>query len=249
MSGEQIEFQVTAQQAVPQFNDENIVCPALSCQLLNASLTCLVGPHRPLLRAYLHMLAGINLPVTGRLTHFDQDISCLNTDELWKLRQHIGYFSGIAPSFSLHNVQMNILLPLLYHTNLSFKDGSLQAKRLLERLQCRFALDNFPAQLNHYERAQLSLARALILDPSLLILDLPFNDLGAEQREKMSVLLSTSLAFYCVCMIGGLQYPRFVEDNASQVIYISQHKIMKFTGWTSFKQCRDDEIEAFLGNL
>ncbi len=249
MSDKPPTIQVLAHQAVPQFEEDDTDCPALSCQLQHANLTCLVGPHRPQLRAYLHMLAGITRPKAGHLTVCEQPLSSLSPDTFLKFRQRIGYFSGTAPSFALHNVQMNILLPLLYHTNISFSEGSIKAKQLLERLHCQFSLDNVPTELNHFERAQLALARALILDPALLILDLPFNDLGAQQREKMSVLLSACLNAYCVCMIGGLQYPYFVEENASQVIYISQHKIVKFSGWAAFQHSQDNEIKAFLGVL
>ena len=87
------------------------------------------------------------------------------------------------------------------------------------------------------------------MDPGLLFLDIPFHDLGAKQREEMGKLLGKHIQNRAVCMIGGLQYTHFLGQHAKQIIFISEQKIIKFTGWRAFMQSEDQEVKALLSIL
>lgn len=234
---------VTAYDATPDTAGNNRLFPALSCQLFDSKLTCLVGPYRPQLRAYLLMLAGISRPTTGKVEVLGKSISELNQPQWRKLRCQIGYLSGVAPLQSGQHGLMNVMLPALYHATWSFQETIDKARALLSELNCQFDFTTPPSQLDSFQNAQVALARALILDPALLVLDVPFNNLGAREREKMGELLETYRHHRAVCMIGGLQYPHFLADHADQIVYISEHKIINFNGWTSFFMTEDPDVK------
>lgn len=222
---------------------------ALNCQLSDDHLTCLVGMYRPQLRAYLLMLAGIDKPMAGQVNVLGNIISELNQQQWQKLRRQIGYLSGMAPLHSTRHSLMNVMLPALYHTDLPLHAIIAKVQMRLDELNCRFELTAFPLQLSRLQQSQLALARALILDPLLLILDVPFNNLSVKEHEKMGELLAMCQHNRTVCMIGGLQYPHFLEHYAKQIIFISTHEIIKFNGWQSFIQADNAEIQALLGAL
>ena len=134
-----------------------------------------------------------------------------------QLRTKIGYISGGALLLSVQHGLMNVMLPALYHQQLSFREVADKARALLGKLGCDFELTTFPALLNSLQRSRIALARALILEPSLLFLDVPFHDLGANERETMGELLASQIPHRSICMIGGLQSPQFLEQHANQI--------------------------------
>ncbi len=235
--------------AVPYTTEINFPLLPLSCQLEPSTLSCLVGPHRAQLRVYLQMLAGISTPVKGWVSILGQQVSELDQHGWQKFRQKIGYLSGTAPLLSVQHGLMNVMLPALYHTDLSFAQATNKARAILEEINCEFDPTSYPAALNSFQRLQLALARALILNPEILFLDVPFNDLGAKEREKMADLLGRYKLNRTVCMIGGLQYPRFLERYAQQIIYISENKTIRFNSWESFLLTSDPEIRDLLNAL
>ena len=242
---------VIACDAVPYLeqNENEIELPHLNCQIQPSSLTCLVGPNHLYLKAYLLMLAGISNSLQGNITIFGEIVSTLDQTEWAKLRLKIGYFSGTSPLLSVQHGLMNVMLPALYEGHLSFREVADKAKVLLTELKCQVDPSTFPAMLNNFQRSQLGLARALILDPSLLFLDVPFHNLGAKEREIMGSLLEKFKKHRAICMIGDQQYSQFLKQHADQIIFISEHKIIKFNSWSAFMQSKDQDTQELLGTL
>lgn len=240
---------IHAYDAAPDPGESALTFPSLECEIPSSSLTCLVGPHRFQLRAYLQMLAGIIKPNTGKVEIFGRVVSELDQAAWRELRAQIGYLSGVSPLLSVQHGLMNVMLPLLYHGNLSFRETADKSRALLDELNCHFEPTLFPALLNSFQRSQLALARALILDPPVLFLDVPFHDLGAKQREKMGLLLGEHKQHRAVCMIGGLQYTHFLEQHANQIIFISEHKIINFNSWEAFMHTEDQDVKTLLSIL
>jgi len=240
---------IRAEQAIPYKMESSLNYPALTCQLHSSSLTCFVGPHRTQLRDYLQMLAGISKPERGVVSILGQQVSELDQLAWRKFRAQVGYLSGKAPLLSVQHGLMNVMLPALYHTDLSFREVADKARLLLAELNCDFEPTTYPAQLNSFQQVLIALARALLLDPHMLFLDVPFSDLGAKEREKMAGLLGRYIESHTVCMIGGLQYPKFLQKYAQQIIFISENKISSFNGWESFTQTDDLEFRDLLNIL
>jgi len=246
MSHSIIQASINADEAIPDAEGSTLNFPALNCQLQSSELTCLVGPDRAQLRAYLLMLAGISKPRGGQVEILGQQISQLDQQAWQSFRTQIGYLSGMSPLLSAQHALMNVMLPMLYHLDLSFHQTADKARALLAELDCHFDAKMFPAQLSIFQQAQVALARALILQPKLLVLDLPFNDLGAKERCEMAELLCKYKQNRVMCMIGGLQYPPFLQKHANQIVFISKHKIISFAGWQAFVESDDSEVQTLL---
>ncbi len=48
-------------------------------------------------------------------------------------------------------------------------------------------------------------------------------------------------------LIGGLQYPSFLEQHANQIIFIAEHKIINFNSWEAFVQTEEQDVKVGSG--
>ncbi len=119
------------------------------------------------------------------------------------------------------NALENVLLPLKD----SGSHHKSEALRLLRDMGLAGAESLYPEQLSGGMRQRVSLARALIIKPTLLILDEPFTGLDHELRESMKGLLESAV---CGKGIGILQITHHLEDiltGATRIFRLESGKL------------------------
>lgn len=126
----------------------------------------------------LELCAGLVAPTSGRVLWDGKDIAALSKEEIFLARQSMGYLFQVHALISNFTVIDNLALPL---RNRGVLDSGAIMKRVraeMENLMLSSAIDyRFPEALSSYERRAAALARALINDPAMLILDEPFAGL------------------------------------------------------------------------
>lgn len=135
----------------------------------------------------LGLIAGLDLPSSGEILIDGQDITKLNEDELAVLRgQRFGFifqnFNLIPTLTALENVSLAAELGGNAHTN-----GS--AKELLETVGLGHRILHYPAQLSGGEQQRLSLARAFINEPDIVLADEPTGNLDSKNGQHILELI------------------------------------------------------------
>ena len=137
----------------------------------------------------LRHIVGLLQPDSGRVFVDDAEITALSPSALAEVRQRIGFLFQNAALFDSITVAENVAFPLRRHTTLS--DGEVRA-RALEKLAAvglARAAESMPAALSGGMRKRAGLARAMALDPAILLVDEPSAGLDPVTSEEIDDLL------------------------------------------------------------
>ncbi|MDP2690131.1 MAG: ATP-binding cassette domain-containing protein [Deltaproteobacteria bacterium] len=142
----------------------------------------------------LKLLAGFMEPGGGSVRLFGKDISKLDAAGLNAVKKRMGFVFQDAVLVSNLKVMENVALPLLYHTNLSCEASMERAAGLLEAAGFRGDLWGLPDLLPVHARKEVAVARALSLEPELLVFENITAGLTEPEKERISSLILRYLA-------------------------------------------------------
>jgi putative ABC transport system ATP-binding protein len=167
--------------------DQEFIFPDLYCEA--GSTLLITGDSGKGKTTYLHLLAGLLQPTSGEILIDKTDLVSLSEKTTDKFRgKNIGlvfqksYF--IAALTVLENLQMASWLA-------TGKKHTKRAKRLLEQLGIENQASKLPSQLSIGQQQRVSIARALMNEPKVLLADEPTSSLDDKNAEKVIDLLTS----------------------------------------------------------
>ena len=125
----------------------------------------------------LRLIGGQVTAQTGSVEFEGQEISAMNTDQLMQARRRMGMLFQFGALFTDLSVFENVAFPLREHTNLSEELIRDLVLMKLNAVGLRGARDLMPSQISGGMARRVALARAIVLDPPLIMYDEPFAGL------------------------------------------------------------------------
>ncbi|MGQ9636976.1 MAG: ABC transporter ATP-binding protein [Thermodesulfobacteriota bacterium] len=137
----------------------------------------------------LHILGTIDRPTSGKVFYEGKDIFTLNEKELAHFRnREIGFvfqFHHLLPEF---NALENTMMPCLIQ-GIPKKEASIRAEAILALVGLQERLTHKPGELSGGEQQRVAVARALVLEPKVLLADEPTGNLDTKTGESIFKLL------------------------------------------------------------
>ena len=131
-------------------------------------------------RDLLMLAGGMAAPAAGEYFFHGCEMPIFEGEHLAE-RLRSGYVFDGGQLFNQLTVSENIALPLRYHKNLADTDTATAVRRMLELTELAAWADSTPGAITRTLRKRVGLARALILQPDVLLLDNPLSGLDARQ--------------------------------------------------------------------
>ncbi len=161
----------------------------VSIDIQKGSITSIVGSSGSGKSTLLHILGGLDKPDSGSVFWGDKLISSMNSDQLADFRnENIGFvfqFHHLLPEFTaLENVAMPALI-----AGESLEKASERAMSLLERFGVANRKNHRPTQLSGGEQQRVSMARALMNNPPLILADEPTGNLDDKNTTTILDML------------------------------------------------------------
>ena len=154
----------------------------LSVQALKGQITAVMGPSGTGKTTLLRLITAQIYAQSGQVRLFGENLADLNRGQLFALRRRMGMLFQNSALLTDINVFENVAFPLREHTDLP---ESLIRNLVLTRLNAvglRGAAALMPAELSGGMARRVALARAVVMDPELLIYDEPFVGLDPIAR-------------------------------------------------------------------
>jgi putative ABC transport system ATP-binding protein len=147
-----------------------------------------MGPSGSGKSTLLNMIGGLDRPSEGTVIIDGRDMAGLSDDELTRLRREkIGFifqFFNLLPTLT---AQENVALPL-HLTGAGGREARARALEMLERVGLRDRTEHLPDELSGGEQQRVAMARALILNPPLILADEPTGNLDSTNGQEVLTL-------------------------------------------------------------
>ncbi len=174
---------------VPVLNGLNVAFP-------DDTITVVLGPSGTGKSVLIKHLIGLMFPDKGDVIVHGQSVPKLTMPDLLELRRKIGVLFQDGALFGSMNVFDNVAFPLRQHTD--FSEAKI-AKRVTERLNdvgLADAIDSAPSQLSGGMRKRAGFARALVMEPDIVIFDEPDSGLDPVRTALLCDLIQEMHAIH-----------------------------------------------------
>lgn len=169
--------------------DDLQILRGVDLEIKMGEIAAIVGSSGSGKSTLLHILGGLDRPTSGDVFWSNQSIYKHSPDHLAELRNsHVGFvfqFHHLLPEFTAVE---NVMMPALIKGD-PFKKSERRAMELLELFGLKDRREHRPSQLSGGEQQRVSMARALMNRPSIILADEPTGNLDEQNTDIILKLL------------------------------------------------------------
>jgi sulfate transport system ATP-binding protein len=214
----------------------------VSISVPTGSLTALLGPSGSGKSTLLRVISGLEQPDDGRVVIEGNDVTGLAPQ-----RRGIGFVFQHYAAFKHMTVRKNVAFGLEIRRR-PRAEISTRVDELLELVQLTGLAKRYPAQLSGGQRQRMALARALAVEPTVLLLDEPFGALDARVRKELRAWLRRLHEEVHVTTIFVTHDQEEAMEIADQIVLMNQGRVEQVGGARDlYEQPANEFVMSFIG--
>lgn len=232
-----------------KFFGDNHVLKDLNEHIEQGEKVVIVGPSGSGKSTFLRCLNLMEKPTSGHIVFEGKDITEAKSKEVNQIRQKMGMVFQHFNLFPHLTIKDNITLAPVKLKIMTKEEADKKAMELLKRVGLEDKADAYPAQLSGGQKQRIAIARAMAMNPDVMLFDEPTSALDPEMvgevLEIMKELAQTGMTMVVVTHEMG-----FAREVATRVIFIDEGKIQEEnTPDEFFAHPKNPRLQEFLSKV
>jgi phospholipid/cholesterol/gamma-HCH transport system ATP-binding protein len=225
---------------------KEVVLKDLNFQVNQEEITVILGKSGCGKSTILKTLIGLIPPISGEVFFFQEKMNYYSEDCLNRLYTKVGVLyqsSALLNSFTLYE---NISLPLrMHYPRFSKKIEKEMVYSRLSQVDLLESCHKYPAELSGGMRKRAALARAMILDPDIILCDEPSAGLDPITATGLDQLLLNLKAHFHMTFVVVTHELRSIEKIADKAVVLNNGRLHFFGQYHQLISSKDPFIESF----
>lgn len=201
------------------------VLNGISTKIAQGEVAAIIGPSGCGKSTFLRSLNLLEEPTSGVITFEGTDITDKSVD-INKMRQKIGMVFQQFNLFPNYTIKGNIMLAPVQTGLMNKEEASKRADELLMRVGLSDKADTYPAMLSGGQKQRIAIARALAMNPDVMLFDEPTSALDPEMVGEVLEIMK-ELAQDGMTMVVVTHEMGFAREVASRVMFINEGQIQE----------------------
>ncbi len=230
------------------FGDLHIL-KGISTTIQRGEKVVIIGPSGSGKSTFLRCLNRLETPTSGHILFEGVDLTKLPDRELHKVRERMGMVFQHFHLFPHLTIQKNITLAPVKLKRMTQQEADEKAAQLLEKVGLSDKAQQYPNQLSGGQKQRIAIARALAMQPEVLLFDEPTSALDPEMVGEVLGLME-ELADEGMTMIVVTHEMGFAREVASRVIFMDGGRIVEENEpKTFFAHPENPRLQTFLSKV
>ena len=227
-----------------RFKDK-VVHDGLSLALQKGEILALFGGSGSGKSVALRCIIGLEQPDSGEIIFQNRDIAHFNENQLIDVRKKIAYVFQNGALFDSMTVRDNLAYPLVEHTSLSDDEIDQRVFRMLELIKMQGSENLLPASLSGGMQKRVGLARAIILEPEVILYDEPTAGLDPQNTRNLIEIMDKLRGIGRSGIFVTHDIPAALEV-ADRIAILYNRKIHVIDTVDNIKKSDDPVVKAFI---
>lgn len=225
-----------------------VVLDGITTEIDQGEVVAIIGPSGCGKSTFLRSLNLLEEPTSGTILFEGTDITDKSVD-INKMRQKIGMVFQQFNLFPNYTIQNNITLAPVKLGLMTQQEAEKKAKELLERVGLPERANDYPSQLSGGQKQRIAIARALAMNPDVMLFDEPTSALDPEMVGEVLELMR-ELARDGMTMVVVTHEMGFAKEVGNRVLFMADGKLLEEgTPEEIFDHPKHERLKEFLAKV